>query len=130
MNVHHIGYLVDDITSAIGQFEQMGYTAQKEGVIRDDDRGIDICFMKSGPLLVELISPAGDKSTVSGMLQKKGPGPYHICYLSDAIDRDMKTLSQNGFMPISPPAPAVALQSKRVAFLFSKNTGIVELLEK
>lgn len=130
MNVHHIGYLVEDITSAIGQFEQMGYTAQKEGVIRDDDRGIDICFMESGPLLVELISPAGEASTVSGMLQKKGPGPYHICYLSDDMDLDITALSQNGFMPIASPAPAVALQRKRVAFFFSKNAGIVELLEK
>lgn len=130
MKIHHIGYLVEDITSAIGQFKQMGYTAQKEGVVRDGDRGIDICFMESGPFLVELISPVGEKSTVSGMLQKKGPGPYHICYLSENMDGDINALSKNGFMPISPPAPAVALQSKRVAFLFSKNAGIIELLEK
>jgi methylmalonyl-CoA/ethylmalonyl-CoA epimerase len=130
MKIHHIGYLVEDMISAVKQFEQMGYNAKKEGVVRDDARGILICFMENGSLLVELISPFNEKSAVSGMLQKRGTGPYHICYLSDDMDRDLKALSQNGFMLISPPAPAVALQSKQVAFLFSKNAGIVELLEK
>ena len=130
MKAHHIGYLVDDIHSAIDQFFQMGYTAQKEGVVRDKGRGILICFMENGTFLVELISPASDKSTVSGMLKKKGPGPYHVCYLSKNLDDDIKTLSQEGFLPITSPDPAPALQNRRVAFLFNKNVGIVELLEE
>lgn len=130
MKAHHIGYLVEDIHSAIDQFTQMGYTAQKEGVIHDNDRGILICFMENGALLVELISAAGEKSTVAGMLKKKGPGPYHVCYLSNNLEGDIQTLTQKGFLPITPPAPASALQNRRVAFLFNKNVGIVELLEE
>jgi methylmalonyl-CoA/ethylmalonyl-CoA epimerase len=130
MKAHHIGYLVEDIQSAIQQFMQMGYHLQKDGVVQDDARGISICFMESGGLLVELISPLGGKSTVSGMLKKKGPGPYHICYLSENLNADISLLSKTGFMPITPPAPAIALQNKKVAFLFSKNAGIIELLEK
>ena len=130
MKVHHIGYLVEDIGEGILEFESLGFAQSKEGAVRDEQRGIWICFMQSESSLVELISPLSGQSTVSGMLKKRGAGPYHICYLSANMEEDIDTLTGRGYMLIQPPSPAVALKSKKVAFLFKKNTGIIELLEQ
>ncbi len=130
MHIHHIGYLVEDIGAAAEEFKNLGYTQSSAGIVRDDFRGIFICFMQMDGILVELVSPAADGSTVSGILKKKKAGPYHICYLSYDFEADVRTLTQQGFMVIQPPAPAVALQNKSVAFLYSSHSGIIELLEK
>ena len=130
MKIHHIGYLVEDMDAGIKEFEQLGYTKPQTGIQQDDDRGILICFMHSGGVTVELITPVWEQSAVSGIYKKKGAGPYHICYLSADLSKDTQMLINLGFMVISPPAPASALQNKSVVFLFNKNSGIIELLQE
>ena len=129
MKIHHIGYLVEDIGTAIEEFKNLGYHQSPDGVVKDDFRGILICFMQMDGLNVELVSPTSEQSSVSGILKKKKAGPYHICYLSEQFAEDIQALTQQGFMVIQPPAPAIALQSKSVAFLYSSHSGIIELLE-
>ena len=133
MVVHHIGYAVRDLKAGIAAFEQLGYTAG--GVTRDEARGVRICFLKSEsfpdtPVTVELIAPDDTPNPVDGTLKKIGPTPYHICYSTLNLEEEISTLTKDrAYVLLQPPAPAPALDGRRVAFLYSRTVGLIELVE-
>ena len=51
---------------------------------------------------VEVLVPLDDKSGIGRFLVRRGPGLHHICYASDAIDEDVKTLAGRGLERILP----------------------------
>jgi len=129
VKIHHIGYLVKKIDKAKLSFEKLGFVCEGETVY-DDIRDIDILFMVNEGYRIELVSPKSDKSVVKDLLKKIGVSPYHLCYYSDDMEKDMETLRNSGFVPVGEPAPAPALGGKRVAFMFSGNSGMIELYEE
>lgn len=128
MKIHHVGYLVKDIMQSKACFELLGYT-QKAPVVYDQIRNIDILFMKNDRTVVELIQSKGDSSTVSNLIKKFGVAPYHICYETDSLEYAIKELRSQKFIVTSSPMQAPALENRKVAFLYNKNMGIIELLE-
>lgn len=129
MRIHHIGYLVENIEEAIQVFAALGYFKLSE-VIEDEDRKIFICFLKNEEMVVELVSAEDEASVISGMHKKLGNMPYHICYEADNIETAVRMYRKQGFIMVQPPAPAAALNNRRVAFLFNKYIGLIELVEK
>lgn len=127
MKIHHIGYLVKNINKSIKEFENLGYIGNI--ITRDEIRGIDICFMKNNNYVVELISPFCETSTVSGLMKKYKNSPYHICYISDNLEKDIQQLSSNGYTQIDNPTIAPAIDNRKVVFLMNINIGLIELVE-
>lgn len=128
LDIHHIGYLVKKIDTAIQSFKLLGFQIV-QSTIYDDIRKIDICFMQKDGYCVELISPASKDSVVYGLLRKYKNSAYHICYKTENFDQDYQTLLTNGFISIDTPTPAPALQNRKVVFLTSASMGMIELLE-
>jgi methylmalonyl-CoA/ethylmalonyl-CoA epimerase len=128
MKIHHIGYLVKKIDKAKNAFLGLGYQPAS-GVIYDDIRKIDACFMKKGDYCIELVSPAAEDSVVSGLFKQYRNSPYHICYESAEFESDIEQLRRGGYLFIQQPCPAPALNNRRVAFFISPDIGIIELLE-
>jgi len=128
MKIHHIGYVVKKIDKAIDKFHQLGYSG--ETITRDEYRGIDICFMENDGYRIELVSPYRADSTVSGLLKRTKNAPYHICYISSDIEKDMANLAQNGYMQISELHEAPAIDGKRVIFMNNASIGMIELVEE
>jgi len=129
MRVHHVGYLVKKLERAKGAFEKLGYEAQG-GITRDEVRGIDILFMKNGHEVIELVSPYREGSHVEGIMKRTGNAPYHICYISSALDQDVQLLSENGYVLVHEPLAAPAIGGKRVAFLMNAAIGLIEIVEE
>lgn len=128
MRVHHIGYLVKDMDEAIKEFRHLGFT---EGpVVRDEYRGIDICFADNNGYCVELITPYCDDSTVSGLIKKYKNSPYHLCYISDNLDKDIEELTQNGYVQMGEPKEAPAIDGRRVVFMMNGSIGLIEIVEE
>ncbi|MDD3428415.1 MAG: VOC family protein [Oscillospiraceae bacterium] len=129
MEIHHIGYLVKDISAAIEKFLQLGYHIH-EDTITDNTRGIDVCFLANGGYIVELVSPTGAQSPMAPMLKKIGNSPYHICYKTTDIEADAALLRKQGFVPTQPIAPGGQTDRPvRVAFFFNRHIGLIELFE-
>ena len=129
MRVDHIGYAVKDIEAALKKFALLGYRPCGE-LTHDEGRGVSIRFMEDpAGVRVELISPLGEGSPVSGWLAKNGNSPYHICCESGDMERDIGALKGNGFMVVQAPSSAPAMGGRRVAFLYSVETGLLELVE-
>ena len=81
MRVHHIGYLVSDMSGAMQEFRRLGYDVQ-QGAMFDPLRQINICFMNNGSTLVELIEPAEGCRLFTKLHKKIGNAPYHIGYIT------------------------------------------------
>lgn len=130
MNVHHVGYVVKDLTETAGTFATLGYRQCSE-VIHDEARRVDICFVQNGAYCVELVAP-WDEASVCWNILKSGGGvrPYHICYEADDFDVQSMGFQQKGWILTAPPMSAPAIGNKRVAFFYHKNGGLIEIVEK
>ena len=130
---HHIGLAVADIDNAILKFRKLGYY-QSTDIFDDSSRNVKIVFMESyeGTQRLELISPSNENSPVTDTLKKSknSTTPYHICYETESLEKGIYLLRQRGFIITKMPSPAIAFDNRPVVFLFNKDAGLVELIQK
>lgn len=129
--LHHIGVAVSDIARAADVYRENGYLCGE--TIFDPLQNVNICFAeKTDEVRTELIAPAGENSPVSAVLKKSGgePEACHVCYAVADIEKTIADLRKEGWLPLKPPVPAVAFGNAKVAFLFSREAGLIELLEQ
>jgi len=129
MKVHHIGYIVDNMENSIKEFEGLGFKILQKNQY-DEIRDINICFIENGGIIIELVQPKTKESVIYKMAGKYKNMPYHICYETDDMDRDIERLKQRGYMVIQKPERAPAINNSKVVFLMHLDMGIIELLEK
>lgn len=126
--VHHIGYAVHSINEAMPQFLMLGY--QFGETVLDPLRNVRIVFGMNDKTNIELIEPVSKASPVWNLLNKMHTAsPYHICYITDDIDQTCAHLEADGWLLVSEPAPAPAIDGNRVAFFSSMEIGLVEFVE-
>lgn len=139
MEIDHIGYLCNNIDITIEEFEKIGYTLCSTVFVDADTasdieqgggRNVYICFMKNGTTKVELVSPLNENSDIYSTIKRQGEGPYHICYKVPNLEKQINYMKTDGYMLLKRPAQAVALNNAKVAFLFRKGVGIIELVEE
>lgn len=125
---HHIGIACHDIDKTREFYLGLGYTASP--VIDDPLQHVRICFLdKEGAPRLELLQPLDDQSPVARTLATAGVTPYHFCYEVRNIDEAIAALRTKRFLLVSGPVPACALGDRRIAFLYNKNNGLIELVE-
>ena len=89
-----------------------------------------VCFLdKDDAPRIELLEPLDDQSPVARTLATAGVSPYHICYQVDDMESAINALRSQRFLLVSGPVSACAMDNRRVAFLFQKHTGLIELVE-
>ena len=79
MKIHHIGYLVKKLDRAVEAFETLGFQL-KQKKIYDEHRKIHIVFVEKDGYVIELVSPVGKDSVVSGLITQYRNMTYHFCY--------------------------------------------------
>lgn len=128
MDFHHLGIACEDIDETASHYIPMGYT-QSETVI-DPLQNIKIAFLSHPSMpLIELLAPVDENSPVVEILKKNGTTPYHICYSVEDLDKTMKELRSSRYIIVSKPKVANAMGGRRVAFLYHKAVGLIELVE-
>lgn len=128
LTFHHIGIACHDIVKTLTFYLGMGYVAAP--VIDDPLQHVRVCFLeKPGAPRLELLEPLDDKSPVARTLATAGVTPYHMCYEVQDIAQAIGELRDQRFLLVCGPVPACAMEDRRVAFLFQKNTGLIELVE-
>ena len=131
MQIDHIGYAVKNIDKAKKSFEALGY--KFEDTIQDNDRNIFISFGTLDNYKIELVAENTQNNSanpVSNYIQKIGACPYHICYKSNDIQKDIDYLQKNKFKITVPLAPAIAFNNRRVVFMYSLSVGLIEIVEE
>ena len=130
MKIHHIGYLVDDIKAAALEFVNLGYSQTSE-IVEDISREIYIQFFENDGYVVELIQPTSENSPIHKLRKKHRNSPYHICYETDDLQTEIASMVDNTngrYVLLQPPQPAPAIGNRQVAFLVSKEIGMIEIL--
>lgn len=129
LTFHHIGIACRDIDKTKVFYVNMGYVASP--VVEDPLQHVNVCFLdKAGAPRIELLSPLDDQSPVLRTLDNVGVSPYHLCYRVGDIETAVNDLRRQRFLLVNGPVPAVAMGNRRVAFLFQKHTGLIELVEE
>ena len=125
---HHIGIACRDIMKSQAFYTAMGYHAAD--VVEDPLQHVRVCFLdKQGGPRLELLEPLDEQSPVARTLATVGVSPYHICYQVPDIEAAIAGLRKQRFLLVNGPVKACAMEDRLVAFLFQKNTGLIELVE-
>lgn len=128
LTFHHIGIACRDIAKTQAFYLGQGYTASP--VVEDPLQHVRISFLeKEGAPRIELLEPLDDQSPVARTLVTSGVSPYHMCYEVQDIEAAVNHLRGQRFLLVNGPVPACAMDDRRIAFLFQKNTGLIELVE-
>ena len=128
LSFHHIGIACRDIEKTKAFYLELGYTATS--TVDDPLQHVRVVFLdKPGEPRLELLEPIGNQSPVLRTLSAVGVSPYHMCYEVSDMDETIVTLREHRFLLVNGPVPACAMNNCRVAFLFNKNTGLIELVE-
>ncbi len=128
MTFHHIGLAVHSIDLTAIIYVKAGY---KQSVTTFDPvQNVNICWLiKDNMPTVELLEPVDEASPVCKSLEKNGVSPYHTCYVVSNIERIVADLRKMKYIIVSKPVEAPAIHDAKVAFLYNKNIGLIELVE-
>ncbi len=129
MKIHHVGYLVQNMKEALEMMLRCGGESCGD-IIYDEQRKTDIVFVKNGETLIELVAPRKGSEEVGKSLLRLGNIPYHICYECVSLDETIEELANNGCMLIKEPQEAIAINNRKVAFVYSDSIGLFELVEQ
>lgn len=128
IKVNHLGYIVKEINCAVNEFENIGFKFLKP-IIEDKKRNMLACLMVKDGYVIEIISPMNKKSEVYSLSRKSFSGmPYHLCFETKNISGTLLKLKKRGYVIVKEPDDAILFDGRKVAFLFSRNIGLVELL--
>lgn len=129
MTFHHIGVATLNIEASSLAYALLGYQVGLS--IYDPKQKVNLCFLeKENAPTIELVSPTEEASPVNNILKKNGTTPYHTCFEVEDIENQILVLKKSKFMVVVKPIEAIAFDNRRVAFLFNKDAGLIELLEK
>jgi len=126
---HHIGIATDSIKNTAQHYIAADYIASD--TIYDPIQKVYIAFLqKNGMPLIELVEPNMEhNSPVSKIIEKSGVSPYHICYEVENIENAIEELKKKKYLLLARPAAAVAINNRKICFLFNKEVGLIELLD-
>ena len=115
----HIGLVVPSIEQASSQ----------SVAVFDPEQKVRVAFISLSGMTVELVEPVGEDSPVMNSL-RKGNRLLHICYSVPDVAKAIASAQRSGFFCLSAPVPAVAFGGRRIAWMFHKIFGLVELVEE
>jgi len=115
--VNHIGIAVRNMDEA-REFWHKKFGVEAPPPITEGD--MQICMMKLGDVLVELIAPIGNKGIMAKFLEKRGEGFHHICYEVENVYSAMKELAAKG-LEIVDKEPREGAEGK-IVFLHPRGT--------
>ncbi|MDP6172769.1 MAG: VOC family protein [Rhodospirillales bacterium] len=125
----HIGIVVEDLDQAKERYgDWYGFTKVTDMVF-DPVQKVRLVFVETGPgPRLELIEAVGEDSPVLKYAQTGG-GLHHLCYEVDQLEDALSGMRAKGALIVCPPVPAVALQNRRIAFIYTRDKQLIEFLE-
>jgi methylmalonyl-CoA/ethylmalonyl-CoA epimerase len=131
MRLHHVGIAVNSIAElAEHYYEALGIGLTTD-VIVDELQKVRVAFAAVGnDVFIEFVEPLGPVSPVSGILERRGGGLYHVCYEVSDLETTIHNVCAAGGILVSGPTPARAFGGRRVAFVLTRERSLIEFLEE
>jgi catechol 2,3-dioxygenase-like lactoylglutathione lyase family enzyme len=129
---HHVGLAVHSLDAAQAALAATGLSRARDlPDAVDPTLKVRLRFLRNGPgqPLVELVEGLDPPNPVSNLLEKSGPGPYHLCFSVENLEAAGAHLRQHGYRAVTTRIPAVAFGGALVQFFFHLQCGMIELVE-
>jgi methylmalonyl-CoA/ethylmalonyl-CoA epimerase len=126
---HHIGYAVNDISITAEYYIKAGWNVSEIQVDKIQNARIAFLSKVNFPLM-ELVAPIDGNSPVVKTLDKMGVAPYHMCYEVEDIEQAITDMKKQRFIPLFRPVQAIALDNRKICYLYNPYIGLVELLNR
>ena len=131
MKLHHIGIVVKNIQESLG--ELTNYLNFESTTVPSlvGSQKVNICFLKTNNVFLELIEPAQENSPISDFV-KKGGGYHHLCFEVDDIHLELEKIKKNGARVIVDIVKGFEDRLTAFVILDMKNTNcnLIEFAEK
>ena len=131
MKLHHIGIVVENIQKSLGELTKYLDFESTSVPSLVGSQKVNICFLKTNNVFLELIEPAEENSPISNFI-KKGGGFHHLCFEVDDIHLELEKMKKNGAHIIVDVVKGFEERLTAFVMLDMKNTNcnLIELAEK
>lgn len=131
MRLHHVGFVVQSISTVAEGFARSLSASWDGRIIHDPVQAARVSFLSLGATQpqVELVEPAGQDSPVARMAERGG-GLHHLCFEVAELEAQVENCHATGAVLVRPPQPAVAFDNRRICWVFTRERLLVEYLEK
>lgn len=130
--LHHVGFVVASIQTAAEGFTA-SLSARWDGtIVHDPLQRAKVAFLRTpgaADALIELVAPVEEDSPVRRFLEKGG-GLHHLCYEVEDLEACLAKMRLERAVVVKRPMPAVAFDNRRIAWVFTQQKLLVELLER
>ena len=119
--LNHVAIAVPDLESAAAIYrDTLG--ASVSGPLPLPEHGVTTVFVELPNAKIELISPLGEESPISGFLARRPEGgTHHLCYEVDDILAARDRLVAAGARVLGDGSPRIGAHGKPVLFLHPKD---------
>ena len=130
MKLHHIGIVVKNIQESLGDLTQFLSFDSINVPSLIGSQKVNVCFLKTNSVYIELIEPAEENSPVSDIV-KDGGGFHHLCFEVDDIHNEVEKMVKKGARLVVEPIEG--FDNRLIAFLVlnmkNTNSNLIELVE-
>jgi len=131
MKLHHIGIVVKNIQESLGELTKYLNFEETTVPIPVKSQKVNVCFLKTSDVYVELIEPVGNNSPVKKFSESKG-GFHHLCFEVENIFEEVDKMKENGARVIVEPTEG--FEGRLIAFVLldmkNTNCNLIEFAEK
>jgi methylmalonyl-CoA/ethylmalonyl-CoA epimerase len=130
MRLHHIGLVCADVADRARILRERHGFRLLGPPVADPRQRVKVAFVgTNSDVPLELIEPLDDTSPVARALAAGG-GLNHLCYQVPDLAAAVARLRAEGGLLVAEPQPATAFAGRRIAFLYTRERQLVELLEE
>jgi methylmalonyl-CoA/ethylmalonyl-CoA epimerase len=128
LRIHHYGLATDDLERSMETLSSLGYRLGE--ITLDPVQKVRVIFAsRPQEAMIELICDVDESGPTHRMISKVGNGLYHMCYEVGDLEETMAQLREKGFLLMHAPVPAAACEGKKIAWMYNRYIGVIELLE-
>ena len=131
MKLHHIGIVVESIQKSLGELTKYLDFESTTMPSLVGSQKVNICFLKTNNVFLELIEPAEENSPISNFI-KKGGGFHHLCFEVVDIHLELEKMKKNGARIVVDVVKG--FEERLIAFVMldmeNTNCNLIELAEK
>ena len=124
--LNHIGIAVNNMKIAKEKYINNGYKVLKE--VYDENFFVNLCLLQKENEKIELVYGNEEKSPVYNLCKNNEEKVYHLCYETNNIEKEINLLKKKNYIQTSNIVYSKLLGGQ-VCFLYSKEEGLIELLE-
>jgi methylmalonyl-CoA/ethylmalonyl-CoA epimerase len=131
MKLHHIGIVVNNIQESLGELTNFLDFKETSVPIEVKSQKVNVCFLKTSDVYVELIEPIENNSPVR-KFSESGGGFHHLCFEVENIFEEIEKMKINGARVIVEPTNG--FEDRLIAFVLlnmkNTNCNLIELAER